>query len=47
MWGWDGVREGGDDGVRKVGLTPGVCPRCSSSACVCMHLWVEAIHLPQ
>ena len=47
----EGVRVGGDEGDRKVGLTPGTCPRCSSSACgacvgvyacryACVWVWV-------
>ena len=29
------MREGGDDDIREVRLTPGMCPRISNSACMC------------
>ena len=34
------VRVGGEEGRKKDGSTPGMCPRFLSSACVCVHMCV-------
>lgn len=49
MWESEGVRVGGEEGLKKDGSTPGMCPRFSSSACVCVYvcsaLWILVYYI--